>query len=61
MFFSTLFTVDVSLGLGLGLGLGFFHCAIDEHGVMPSRPWSEMLLPWKVYPHWDADFCMEDL
>ena len=19
-----------------------------------------MLLPWKVYPHWDADFCMED-
>ena len=25
-----------------------------------SRPRSEMLLPWKVYPHWDADFCMED-
>ena len=38
----------------------FFHCAIDEHDVMPSRPRSEMLLPWKVYPHWDADFCMED-
>ena len=38
----------------------FFHCAIDEHDVMPSRPRNEMLLPWKVYPHWDADFCMED-
>ena len=38
----------------------FFHCTIDEHDVMPSRPRSEMLLPWKVYPHWDADFSKED-
>ena len=27
----------------------FFHCAIDEHDVMPSRPQNETWLPWKVY------------